>query len=81
MLRRTLPLALLLIVLSGCSTMQRGPSNINPPPVSAGVPCATPEPLAKSDTAQTLGAWTIAWIGAYGCAENKRKQLFESWPK
>jgi uncharacterized protein YceK len=75
-------LALFLMLLSGCSTVQpSAPAKIDPPPVALVTACATPDDLKQGATAQDLALWTVAWIGTAGCERAKRQALVESWPR
>lgn len=75
-------LALCLLMLSACSTTQPPvPAKIDPPPVALVSKCATPDRLPEGATAQDLAAWTVGWIGAYGCERSKRQALVEAWPR
>lgn len=74
--------ALCLLTLSGCSTTPRAvPAKIDPPPVALSTPCSTPADLESNASAQQLSAWTVEWIGAYGCERAKRAGLVEAWPR
>ena len=80
-LRRLLPV-LFLLTLSGCSTVpQSAPVAIAPPPVSLISRCQSPGDLPAEATAQALAAWTMEWIGAFGCERAKRTALIEAWPR
>lgn len=79
---RTLPLALCLMTLCACSTLQpSAPQKNDPPPVLLVTQCARPGELPSGATAQDLVTWTVGWMGAYGCERSKRAALIEAWPK
>lgn len=80
-LRRLLP-ALCLTLLSACSTTRPSvPAKVDPPPVLLTMPCLAPEDLKAKATAQDLAAWTVQWMGAYWCEQDRRAALIEAWPK
>jgi hypothetical protein len=54
---------------------------IDAPPVALVTACLRPGDLPETATAKDLAAWTMAWIGAYGCEKSKRTALIESWPR
>ena len=75
-------LALCPLMLSGCSTVpQSAPVAIAPPPVALISRCQSPGDLPAEATAQALAAWTMEWIGAFGCERAKRTALIEAWPR
>ena len=77
---KTVPAALCLLLLCGCSTMRpAAPGKIDPPPVAFTSPCQTPDDLPGTATAKDLAAWAVAWIGAYGCEKSKRMGLIDAW--
>lgn len=78
----TLPIALCLLLLSACSTLQQSaPARIDPPPVALVTACSRPDSLPEGATAQDLAEWTVGWMGAYGCERSKRAALIEAWPR
>lgn len=74
--------AVLMLAISGCSSVPRSaPAKIDPPPVALVSKCLPPGDLPSESTARDLALWAVAWIGAYGCEKSKREALIESWPK
>lgn len=81
---KTLPLALLLLILCACSTLPPSvPATIDPPPVALTAPCVEPGPLPTTGqvTARDLAEWTGGWIKAYGCERSRRADLIDAWPR
>lgn len=73
---------LCLMMLAGCSTLQpSAPAKMDPPPVALVTACLVPADLPEGATAKDLAAWTLGWIGSYGCEKSKRAALIEAWPR
>ena len=79
---RTWMLALLVLLLSACSTPRPpAPAVIPPPPVALISRCQTPADLPGEATARALAEWAVAWIGTAGCERSKREALIQAWPR